>query len=356
MRKNFVRLAVLIGGFATGSGIDFAQGPGMARGAAPSPTTRDPNGNLKADETSSNIEVSVRGQVVLADGSVPEGLVGIFAVCGGGEKFIAVTDSKGRFTFNPGVLSAMTGTKSCVLRPYLEGYRSDTRPLAGVKPDASTKLGKLVLQPVSSDTNGLTSQTGAQANKGARKAFDKGLDEAAKQAWPEAKAGLLKATSAYPGYSNAWLSLGMLQQSEGDRDGAQKSFAESARADGKFAVPLVLMAALDGLRGDWQAAVEHSQKAIDLNPSAFPHAYELNALGNLNLKNADATEKSASEGLKIDTERRYPELEYLLGVVLSAKKDLDGATKHLQAYLEQSPDGPNTARAKTALEELRAAH
>jgi len=351
-----VRLAVLIGSFVTGAVIVVAQGPGTMPRPAPPPSTTESRPDIRTADTSSASAPVARGQVALADGAVPEGLVQIFAICRGSEKFIAVGDSKGRFSFNPGVLTGAQATEGCVLRATLEGYRSETKPLAGVKPDSNTKFGKIVLQPLSSDTNGLTSMTGAQASKAAKKAYEKALDEAAKQSWAEAKASLLKATSAFPGYSDAWLTLGIMQQSQGDRDGAQKSFAEAARADEKFAVPLILIAGLDALRGDWRATVEHSQKAIDLNPSSLPQAYELNALGNLNLKNADAVEKSAAEGLKLDTEHRYPELEYLLGIVLSAKREIDGATKHLQAYIDQSPNGPNIERAKTALAELRAAH
>ncbi len=357
MLKTYIRLAVLTSGVITGTAAcAYAQGPGTMSRPVPPTTTRDSNGNLKTEDTSSTSEALARGQVALADGSVLAELVPIYLVCGGSEKFIAVADSKGRFSFNPGILSDTHDAKTCVLRASVEGFRSETKPLAGVKPDSTTKLGKILLQPLSSDTNGSTSTTSAQASKGAKKAYEKGLDEAAKQAWPEAKASFLKATAAYRDYSDAWLSLGILQQSDGDRDGAQKSFAESARADGKFAAPLIFLAALDSLRGDWQATVEHSQKAIDLNPSAFPHAYALNALGNLNLEKADAVEKSAAEGLKIDTGHEYPELEYVLGDVLSAKHDLDGAKKHLQAYIDESPNGPNIARAKKMLEELRASH
>jgi hypothetical protein len=353
MLRTYVRLALLIGTYVTGGVIGYAQGPGMSR-PTPPPSTTESRGDIKAGDTSSTSEPVVRGQVALADGSLPEGLVEIYAVCGGAEKVIAVADSKGRFNFNPAVLSAMQDAKGCVLRATLEGYRSETKPLEGVKLDAGAKVGKIVLQALSSDSNGLASGTSAQASKAAKKAYEKGLDEAAKQAWAPAKASLLKATAAYPDYSRAWLSLGILQLGERDRDGAQKSFAESARADAKFAVPLIQIAALDSLRGDWQATVDRSQKVIDLNPSSFPRAYELNALGNLNLKRADASEKSAAEGLKIDTEHRYLELEYLLGIVLAAKHEMDGATKHLQTYIDQSPNGPNVARAKTALEELRA--
>ncbi len=357
MRSTNIRLTILIGALVAVTAVGgFAQGTGtMARPVPPS-NTRDSSGNLKTDNGSSSSESAVRGQVTLADGSIPERLVAIYSVCGGAEKFISVADAKGRFNFNPGVLSENPDPKSCVLRASLEGYRSETKPLSDIKPDGITKLGKITLQPLSTDATGLNSATSAQANKAAKKAYEKGLEEAAKQAWADAKTSFLKATSAYNDYAAAWLALGVLQQSEGDRDSALKSFGESARADPKFAVPLIAMAALDSLRGDWAATVEHSQKAIDLNPTAFPHAYELNALGNLNQKNIEAVQKTATEGLKIDTEHHYPELEYLLGVVLLAQRDNEGASKHLQAYIEESPNGPNVARAKSSLETLRASH
>ena len=177
MTKTFIRLAVLTGIFATGTAVcTFAQGT-MSRPTPPS-TTRDSTGNLKTGDTPSAGEAMARGQVTLADGSVPVELVKIHAVCAGTEKFVAVADSKGRFSFNPAVLSDIVDTKGCVLRPSVEGYRSETKPLEEVKPNSNTKLGKILLQAISSDTSGLTSVSGAQASKAAKNAYEKGLDEA----------------------------------------------------------------------------------------------------------------------------------------------------------------------------------
>jgi tetratricopeptide (TPR) repeat protein len=355
MLKIHSRVMVLILAVATGTLTGFAQAPGSISRPTPPPTTRDSNRNPSTADTPSSSEAVARGQVALADGSVPEGLVQIFVVGGGAEKFIAVADSKGRFSFNPGVLSDISDTKGCVFRASLEGYRSEAKPWTEVNPTSATKLGKIVLQPLSSDTNGLGSANDADASKNAKKAYEKGLDEAAKQDWSDAITSLQKATSAYPGYSSAWLSLGILQQSGGDRAGAQKSFEQAAQADPKFALPLIRIAALDASRPDWQAALDHTQKAIDLNPAAFPHAYQLNAIANINLQKADAAEKSAAEGLKLDTEHRYPELEYALGTVLKFKNDRDGALKHLQAYVDQAPNGQYAASVKKDLAQLQAA-
>jgi tetratricopeptide (TPR) repeat protein len=354
MLGMYTRTVVLISVFLIGTGTRASAQGTMARPTPPT-TTRDSSGNLKTDNQAPPSETLARGLVAMADGSIPAELVEIQSVCGGVSKIIAVADSKGRFSFNPNVLSDIADTKGCVLRALLEGYRSDTKPWAEVNPNSATKLGKIVLQPLSSDTNGLISPTDAQAPKNAKKAYEKGFEEAAKQAWPNAMASLQKATSAYPGYSSAWLSLGILQQSGGDRDAAQKSFAESVQADGKFAPPLIWIAGLDAARADWQATLEHTQKAIDLNPAAFPHAYELNAIANMNLQKTDAAEKSATEGLKVDTEHRYPGLEYALGMILKSKNDRDGVMKHLQAYMDQAPNGQYAAAVKKELAQLQAA-
>jgi tetratricopeptide (TPR) repeat protein len=69
-----------------------------------------------------------------------------------------------------------------------------------------------------------------------------------------------------------------LQQNRSYLADAEKSFLQSARADPKFALPLIRAAALEATQGDWGAALDHSQKAIDLNPAAFPNAYALNAM------------------------------------------------------------------------------
>jgi Flp pilus assembly protein TadD len=349
---RFVVLAmVLLAGAATQG---LAQGT-MVRPTPPTPS-RDSNGDLKADQSASSGEATARGVVALADGSVSEELVEIYSVCGGVQKFIAVADSKGRFSFNSAVLSDIKDPKVCVLRASLEGYRSETKPLAEVSMSSATKLGKIVLQPLSSDTNGLISTADAQASKNAKKAYEKGFDEAAKQDWASAMASMQKALAAYPGYSSAWLTLGILQESGGDRESAQKSFAESARLDAKFADPFIRIAALAGARADWQAALDSSQKAIDINPTAFPHAYELNAIASLNLHKHDVAEKSATEGLKLDTEHRYPDLEYVMGMILKIKNDREGAMKHLQAYVDHAPAGTHAASAKMELTQLQAAH
>ena len=340
------RLAVLSALLASSATYAFAQGMTAPSGA---PVGKDSIG----DPGKPSLE-PVHGLVARADGSVPEDLIEIHLICGGVPRLIAIPDSKGRFDIVLAELKGIPDPEMCVLRAFLDGYRSETKPMAKVNLTAGAKLGRIVLQPSSSDSTGVASSTSAQVGKAGKKAYEQGLDDAARQYWKNALKSFQKAVSSDPGYSSAWLSLGILQQSSGDREGARKSFAESARADGKFALPLIRMAVLDAARADWQGTVDYSQKAIDLNPTAFPHAYELNAIGNLYLLKTDAAEKSAAKGLKLDTERRYPELEYALGMILKLKNDREGAAKHFQAYVAEAPSAAHVASVKTELAHLQA--
>ena len=110
----------------------------------------------------------------------------------------------------------------------LEGYRSETKPLADVNPNSGTKLGKMFAAVVLGH-QWPDQPADEQASKNAKKAFQKGLDEAAKQEWTNAMASLQKATAASPGYSSAWLSLGILQQSGRDLDGARNPLSKQRK-------------------------------------------------------------------------------------------------------------------------------
>jgi hypothetical protein len=345
------RLAILTALLVSSATHAFAQA--MSAPSAPSGAT--PSKDSISDPVKLSME-PVHGLVARADGSVPEDLIEIHLICGGAAKLIAIPDFKGRFDIVLAELKDIPDPGMCVLRAFLDGYRSETKPLVKGSLIAGAKLGRFVLQPSSSDPTGVASASGEQASKAGKKAYEQALYDAARQYWKNALKSFQKAVLSDPGYSSAWLSLGILQQSSGDREGARKSFAESAQADGKFALPLIRTAVLDAARADWQGTVDYSQKAIDLNPTAFPHAYELNAIGNLYLLKTDAAEKSAAKGLKLDTERRYPELEYALGMILKLKNDREGAAKHFQAYVDEAPSAAHVASVKAELARLQAPH
>jgi tetratricopeptide (TPR) repeat protein len=352
MMRRGTNVALVLAAAALTLGVSEALAQGTMRRPVPESETTDSNGNLKTGALPPG-RARLSGTVVLEDGSVANELVDIYAECTGNRVLVATADSKGRFSVSRDSLRGVTGTGACALHAFLDGHYSAAQPLADVKLGNDEKVGRLVLQPLSANANGFTSTADEQASKAQQKIYEKALDQAARTEWSNAIDSLRKVTSAYPRYSSAWLTLGLLQLGRGDRRGAQISFLAAVSADPTFALPLIQAARLEGSQGDWSAARDHSEKAIHLNPTAFPDAWAMNALANLNLQNMDVAEKSARQGLRVDTRHDCPELEYALGSVLAIKQRIEEAIKHLQAYLDHAPRGINADAARSTLAQMR---
>jgi tetratricopeptide (TPR) repeat protein len=278
------------------------------------------------------------GKAALADGSFPELLVTIERVCKGKAEFAGFTGSQGRFSIED---SESTG---CEVRAYLPGYRSQTVPLKG------ENLGTLILRPRGKSDTPARSTKNKEFNKNAWKAYELGLDEAAKGNWHAAEYDFHETLRFFVWASPAWLSLGQVQEREGDKPGAVYSYRQAIAIDDGFVLPYVYIAALEADRGDWQATLNDSAKAITLDAESFPGLWFANAWANLNMHQLDAAEKSARQGIALDTDHRFPELEYVLGLVLLDKVDRPGAVEHLKAYLALEPQGARAAAARSLIE------
>jgi len=278
------------------------------------------------------------GQVTLSDGSSPQLLVTVERVCKGAIETSVFADSEGRFSL-PG------GSSDCEVRAYLPGYRSQS---VRNGPD----LGTLVLKPRGTHDFALRKEQNKQfsSNKIAWKAYLTGLDDAAKGKWRGAEDSFHDATTVFPWNASPRLCLGIMQEREGDPVAAKKSYKEAIRLDDQFVLPYVYAAALEVTRGDWQEAFNDSNKVIEFDPQSFPGALLANAWANLNLHQMDLAEKSTLEGIKLDAEHRFPELEYVLGLLLIDKQEPAGAVEHFKQYLSLDPHGPRAAAARAEIE------
>jgi len=211
----------------------------------------------------------------------------------------------------------------------------------------------MVLQPFGKQQAGLLSATEGDVPKNARKDYEKGLDDVAKAKVPDAIAAIQKAASGYPKFATAWLTLGMLQ-SQNDAGAALRSYAQAMAADDKFAPPFIESARLEAASGEWAKVIEHTNKAISLEPDSFAGAYYLNAIANVRINQTDAARKSIAEGLRVDEDHEYSDLEYIDGILLMSKGDNAGARKQLESYLSLAPNGTNAGNARQLLTEIPA--
>ena len=170
----------------------------------------------------------------------------------------------------------------------------------------------------------------------------------------DAIAAMEKAANEDAKFASAWFSLGMLQISQRDIAGALKSYAKAIVADDKFAPPYLDMATLEANSAQWDQVIEHTNKAIALDPDSFPRAYYLNAMANIRLQKIDAALTSASEGIRLDQDHHFPDLMYIRGMLLGNKGTQWAREQRSRAYLEIAPNGENAENARDQLKTLPA--
>ncbi len=340
-------------------------------------TTTPVQPNMTAPDMSIGQRAFITGKVVLADGSRLTESAAIQTICRGQKQTVTHTDSRGAFSFEFGdrASAAAAGIsdadidssfspsmahrsnqrdwRECELRAELPGFISEVVDLnTRMTNFESADIGRIVLRRMG-QVEGLTiSATSAAAPKDAQKAYDKGREKAGKQKWDEAQPLLEKAVGIYPRYAAAWFELGVVQLKKGDKAAARNSFEQSVAADSKYANPYRGLAELDTQESKWPELVKVTDQLLALNPVNFPDAWLRNALGNCYLRNLDAAEKSARQGIKVDEQHQFPKLEYLLGVILMQKRQFGEAATHIQNYLQVAPNQAEKDEAQKQLAEI----
>jgi tetratricopeptide (TPR) repeat protein len=371
-------------------------GPGAGPGGPtmPSPNTPTPGNvpnfpgsqpnNFPGTPSYPTRPMFLSGKVVLDDGTVPPDPVAIQIICHMNPRTVAYTDHKGNFSVDlndrnndmyadasepsrglssatragsmernmcPGDPNLMQAT----LQADLPGYSSEAINLGVRHALDSPDIGTIVLHR-RANVEGLTiSATSALAPKDAQKAMEKGRADVAKQKWPDAEKEFQKAVTIYPKYAAAWLELGNLQVRQKDLESARKSYAQSLAADSKFVSPYLQLATIAANEQKWQEVADDTDRLLHLNPIDFPQAWALNATANYNLGKKDQAEKSVREGIARDAAHRYPRMNYLLGVLLSQKRDFAGAAQNIREFLKYEPNAPDAVQIRTQLAEVEKA-
>ncbi len=329
--------------------------------------------------------VYLSGKVVLDDGTPPPDTAVIETVCNGVVRRQAYTDSKGRFSFQVGQNTNMMMDASvssvdmpfprggmasggagmgrnsgyagqemagCELRASLPGFRSDLLNLAGRRAMDNPEVGIIVLHRLGNVEGTTVSFTSLQAPKDAKKAYEKGLDAAKKKKWAEAQGSLEKAVAIYPKYAVAWYELGRTFHEQSNVEQARNAYVKAVEADAKFVKPYMPLALIAANEKKWDDAERYSSELLRLNPVDYAYAYFYNSIANFNLRKLDAAERSAREGVKLDSQHQVPRMEHVLGVILANKQDYAGAAQYLRGYLEHAPNAPDADAVRKQLAEV----
>jgi tetratricopeptide (TPR) repeat protein len=367
--KSLLALACLIS-------VSILPAAAQTRGGGGGRSTGTPTRpRLPAPDLSPNSMIFLSGKAVVDDGSLLTESASIQTVCKGQKRTETHTDSRGNFSFqfggrfaasNEAQFDAETSSRAtlpgrpdrrdlqgCELQASLPGFTSEVIQLGGrFTGDESADVGRIVLHRLSNVEGFTISVTTAQAPASARKALEKGQEQQKKGKWDDAQKSLEKAVALDPKFAVAWFELGRVQLQKNDPPAARHSFQQSIAADSKYVSPYLGLTQIAMREQNWQELAQASDKLLALNPVSFPEAWFSNSLANYFLQNLVAAEKSARRGLQIDTERRVPKLEYVLGMVLLKKPDYQDAAQHLRAFLSHATKLAEIAEAQKQLDEI----
>ena len=386
------------GGGSVGGGA--GGGAGAGRGGTPTTGTGTPSMGRFPNQTqpypgTGDIQrpVFLSGRVLFDDGTKPSRDIVIQRVCVGNPHAEAYTDSKGHFSFQVGQNQMMMTDAStdmgqpdlggsgrmrsrsngnvfgsngqrvvtdrdlqgCELRASYPGYRSDSINLTMHKTMDNPDVGVIVLHRLANVQGTTISMTTALAPKKAAKAYEKGMQLAAKGKMEDSEKHFEEAVAEYPKYAVAWYELGRLQLARNSFEEAKKSFTAALDADPKYVSPYDRLAYMAVQKGDWKEAADWSKKALSLNAVEFPTSWLYNAYASYNLKDLKTALASSQQALKMDVNHKFPQLESLVGQIYIDQGNYPVAADHLREYLKLQPDAQNAAAVKEQLTKLEQA-
>jgi tetratricopeptide (TPR) repeat protein len=327
--------------------------------------------------------VFISGRVMTDDGSPLPGNIAVQSVCAAQQRTVAHTSSQGDFEFewgartantfedasdngrfSGGISTAGTGTGSasaltgsggargldpmanCDLRAVASGYTSSRIDLYSRDDLGIFDVGAIILHRISGDEGHTISMLALKAPKDAKKSFDKGTELARGNKPADAALSFQKAVASYPQYADAWLGLGMAESRMGSKDAARDHFLKATELDDKLTGPWQELGFMAFEQAKWEDAARYLAQAVRLDPIGSPKAWYINAVANYNLQRFDVAERSVRAELKLDSN---PRSEYVLGLVLIARKDMKGAAAALRQYIGSSPGAPDVESAKKQL-------
>ena len=350
------------GGNSSANSNSGSSNSGTGAGANSLRRLRNPTGDLPREDSSGE---SISGRVVLSDGAEPGAAIAVQRVCGSTVTGETHPDSTGRFTVPRAAGNSYAADSSrtnntaevwgCELRASSSGYRTGTWPLGNGRSYSGGEV-VLVLHRVGAAAAMTVSATTLLAPKGARRAYGKGLDAVRRQDPDAAQKEFGEAVRIYPRYAAAWLELGKVYEQREHRSEARDAYARAIAADGEFLFPYERLYRMDVKESRWNEAADASSKVLRLNPYEFPEAFYFNAVSNLELNRLDAAERSAREAAKLEGEQAEPRGNYLLGMILWRKGDLEGAQEKFQDFLTAaSADGVSTQPEQASARKMLAA-
>jgi tetratricopeptide (TPR) repeat protein len=286
------------------------------------------------------VNVIFRGKVVMEDGSAPGKSVGIQRTCtdSAGTAPGPLTNKEGIYTWRMEV--DYMRTRRCYIVATLGGYESTQVEISNVNPatGVNVDLAPIKLTLKGGDPYQLGGEDKDIPGGKGRAEWGTAMKAINGNDIPGAIVALKAATAANPKFALAWHDLGVLSEFQRSVPEALDAYTKAIEANPKMLAPYVTRTRLLVKEKNWSEVLKSSDPALALDKDhLFSELYVHRAVAQYNLKDLAAAEASAKEAMNPKGKRTTARAEYVLGRVLEAKGDMDGAKQHMAKYLELVP-------------------
>lgn len=297
-------------------------------------------------------QLILQGVVQMKDGSAPPKTVSVERICSDvqGSAPGPITNKKGEYLWRMEVDPMKT--RSCTLRAHLDGYVSSEIDISALNSYSNTKMAPLILTPMSGDPTIIAArddQIPAKSHgewKAAMKAIDAGN-------FTEAGTHMEEVTKLTPKFAGGWNSLGLIYSMQQKPDKAKEAYEQAIAVDPKMIQPYLMLARYYVFRKDWDNTTKLVDQVLKLDTKhAYSEVYLHQAAARYGMKDFAGAETSVNQALKLDQSKRGSRAEYVLGRILEAKGDMDGARQHMLKYLELDPTAQDAGQIKEHIDKM----
>lgn len=283
-------------------------------------------------------QIILHGKVVMADGSPPPVIVGIERICSdnSGSAPGPLTNKKGEYIWKMEI--DPLETRDCRIRATHSGYASSSVEVSGLDTTRTAlELPPLIVNASVADPTAIIVNNGNIPGK-SRKEWDQAMKALDVPKMEDAASHLQAAVDASPKFSEAWHALGVVEDHLNKPAEARAAFQHAIEANPKLLAAYVMLTRVCVKLKDWDGVEKAVSELDKVDPKhSYPEVYLHLAVAQYGLKDYTAAESSVQEEIRLDTAHHRPRAEYVLGRILEAKGDINGAKEHMMKYLEMEP-------------------
>jgi len=298
--------------------------------------------------------VILRGRVTMPDGTPPSFTVALERVCSdtSGSAPGPLANKKGEYIWT--MMVDPMRTRACVIQATHPGYSSSSIDISAFNGYINTNLDMppIIIMSRALDPYAIIiSESDVPLHaipkwKSAMKLLEAGKNSEARQQFQAA-------VEAAPKFAMGWHAIGVLSEYISMPKDAREAYQHAIEADPKQLPPYMTLVRLCIKGKDWECAANTADALLKVDKKhMYPDIHLHAAVALYGLKRLDEAESQAREALRLDAYHVRPRSEYVLGRILEAKGDIEGAREHIQKYLELDKRAPDAEAIRARLPNL----